>query len=177
MSHANAVMAHLQRLGRRLRANMPTRETLVASPMLRPVARHLLAPALWRTQHESVARGVAVGVFWAFVIPFAQILFAAAHCVWWRANIPVAAAVTFVTNPFTLGFWLWLAYGLGSTVVDAPPPVMPGEGASVWDWLLSVGWPAVIGMGMFAVGGALGSYLLIKLGWRLRIAWKRRGRR
>jgi hypothetical protein len=36
--------------------------------------------------HEAVGRGVAVGIFWAFVIPVGQIIAAVAHCVWWRAK-------------------------------------------------------------------------------------------
>jgi uncharacterized protein (DUF2062 family) len=64
----------------RLRHSLPSRETLAAHPWLQPLADKLLHPQLWRFQHEAVARGVAVGTFWAFVIPFAQIVAATAHC-------------------------------------------------------------------------------------------------
>ena len=67
----------------RLRQSLPGREELVAHRWLRPVAGRLLDPRLWRLQHESVARGVAVGTFWAFVIPAAQVVVAAAHCTWY----------------------------------------------------------------------------------------------
>jgi hypothetical protein len=56
----------------RFRQAIPRREILAAHPWLRPVAGRLLDPQLWRLQHESVARGVAVGIFWAFVLPVAQ---------------------------------------------------------------------------------------------------------
>lgn len=156
---------------------MPDRTVLAGHPALRPVAQHLLDPALWRMRHEAVARGVAVGLFWAFALPFAQVLAAAAHCVWWRANIPVAAAATFITNPFTLGFWLWLAYGTGRQVIDAPPPLRRSEGATLWEWMQSIGEPTLLGMAIFSVVGALLGYLLVKLGWRLRVLWRRRSRR
>ncbi len=160
--------AVLSRLRQGIAASVPTRESLAGSTFLRPIASHVLDPALWRRQRESVARGVAIGVFWAFAIPFAQVLFAAAHCVWWRANIPVAAAITFITNPFTVGFWLWLAYQLGSLVIDAPPPVMLSNGAGLMAWLGAIGWPAVLGMGIFAVGGSSIGYVLVNAVWRLR---------
>jgi hypothetical protein len=103
------------------------------------------------------------------VVPFAQVLFAAAHCVWWRANIPVAAAITFITNPLTVGGWLVLAYHVGTLVVgpgQAPPPDAPGA-----DGLLAtiqaLGLPTVVGMGVFALGGALAGYVLVRLGSRL----------
>ncbi len=139
----------------------------------------MLDPKLWRMHHESVARGAGIGVFWAFTLPVAQILVAAAHCVWWRGNIPVAVAVTLVTNPLTIGFWLWLAYKLGSLVLDAPPPLpfsQIGEGAGIMGYLTSIGAPAILGMGMFAVGGSLAAYALIKIVWRLQFWFKHKNR-
>ena len=155
---------------------LPDRGALSAHPWLRPVASRLLDPQLWRLQHESVARGVAVGTFWAFVIPFAQIVVAAAHCTWWRANIPAAAAMTMVTNPLTIGFWLWLAYQAGALVLGEPSAqaLAASDGASTW--LAEFGWPTVLGMGMFAVGGAALGYVGVKLIWRSRVALKRRAR-
>jgi uncharacterized protein (DUF2062 family) len=160
----------------RLKKTLPSRESLAAHPWLKPVAHRVLDRQLWRLQHEAVARGVAIGIFWAFAIPLAQFAAATANCVWWRANIPVAAGMTLATNPFTIGFWLWLAYQLGSLVLDAPPPVALAEGAGLMAWLTSFGAPALLGMGIFALAGALIGYLGVKLVWRLRIALKRRRR-
>ena len=81
-----------------LQKALPTRESLAQHAWLRPVAHHLLDPQLWRLQHESVARGVAIGTFWAFVIPLGQTFVAAAHCTWWRGNIPAAAVMTMLTK-------------------------------------------------------------------------------
>jgi len=161
------------------KAALPTRETLAAHPWLRPVAGRLLDPQLWRVQHESVARGVAVGMLWAFTLPAAQMVMAAAHCTWWRANIPVAVAVTMVTNPLTIGFWLWLAYQVGAWVLGEPAMAVatPATGASVLPWLASIGRPALLGMTLFAIVGAVSGYLGVKAVWRLRVWLKRRARR
>jgi uncharacterized protein (DUF2062 family) len=161
----------------RVKASVPTREELAASRWLKPVGEQILDPQLWRLNHESAARGVAIGIFWAFAVPVAQFLFAAAHSVWWRANIPVAAAVTLITNPLTVGFWLWLAYRLGSLVLDAPALVPMAEGASRLAWLAAVGRPALLGMGIFAVAGSAIGYVTVKLVWRLYVWAKRRYRR
>jgi uncharacterized protein (DUF2062 family) len=160
----------------RLNNALPQRDALSAHPWLQPVASRLLHPQLWRLQHEAVARGVAVGTFWAFVIPFAQMVFAAAHCTWWRANIPAAAAMTMVTNPLTIGFWLWLAYQAGALALGAPANAMPPAGAGAMSWIEEFGWPTVLGMGMFATGGAALGYIGVKLVWRLRVWLKRRAR-
>ncbi|MBL0423294.1 DUF2062 domain-containing protein [Ramlibacter sp. AW1] len=156
---------------------MPERDALARNPMLRPIARHLLAPRLWHMQHESVARGVAIGLFWAFVMPLGQIPLAVAHCIWWRANIPLSVVSTLVTNPLTLGFWLWAAYQVGIRFVDAPPLVMPRQGTSLLEWFSAVGTPVVLGMAVFAIGGSLASYALIKLAWRIKVLLHLRHRR
>ena len=156
-------------LARRLKDQMPQREALAQSRWLRPIAEHVMAPELWRVRAEAVARGVAVGTFWAFVIPFAQILFATVHCVWWRANIPVAAAITFITNPLTVGGWLWLAYHVGSLFVSAPPPRLPSEGVDILGAIQSLGLPTIVGMGLFAVVGAAVGYVVVKLVFRIRL--------
>lgn len=161
----------------RLRPLLPGRDTVAAHPWLRPVAARLLVPQLWRLQHEAVARGVAVGMFWAFVIPVGQTVVAAVHCVWWRANIPAAVAMTMLTNPLTIGFWLWLAYQLGARVLGEPMASATPEAAGVAHWLLEYGWPTVLGMGLFASGGAVLGYLVVKLVWRLQVVIKRRLRR
>ncbi|MBP9907703.1 MAG: DUF2062 domain-containing protein [Rhodoferax sp.] len=161
----------------RVRQALPSRNALAEHPWLAPFASRLLDPQLWRPQHEAVARGVAVGTFWAFVLPVAQIVVATAHCTWWRANIPAAAAMTMVTNPLTIGFWLWLAYQAGVLVMGERlvAGAVPSEGSV--SWLAEFGWPTVLGMGMFAVGGAALGYVGVKLIWRLRIWLKRRVRR
>lgn len=152
---------------------MPTRETLAQHSWLQPIAHQLLHPQLWRLQHESVARGVAIGTFWAFVIPLGQTFAAAAHCTWWRGNIPAAAIMTMLTNPLTFGFWLWLAYPVGSFFLGLPitPDALPTMG---WgESLREIGGPVLLGMGIFGFGGAVLSYLLVKLSWRIRVAFKR----
>lgn len=161
----------------RMSSSVPKREVLAAHPWLAPIANRVLAPELWRLQHESVARGVAVGTFWAFVIPAGQMLAAAAHCTLWRANIPVAAAMTMVTNPLTIGFWLWLAYKCGIALIGEPSAMgVAVETGSIASWFATYGWPTVLGMGIFAFGGAVMGYVLVKLVWRLRVFVKRAAR-
>jgi len=162
----------------RLRNSLPTREVLTAHPWLKPIANRVLEPKLWHLQHEAVARGVAIGTFWAFALPVGQVIASTAHCVWWRGNIAVAAGVTFVTNPVTIGFWLWLAYRVGCVVLGGPAAAMPSLQASgALAWLAAYGAPTLLGMGLFAIVGAAVGYGAVKLAWRLRVWFKRRNRR
>jgi uncharacterized protein (DUF2062 family) len=116
---------------------------------------------------------VAIGTFWAFVIPLGQTFVAAAHCTWWRGNIPAAAVMTMLTNPLTFGFWLWLAYPVGNLLMGAPIPTTALPDSSWTSSLQEVGGPVLLGMGIFGVGGGALSYFLVKLGWRLRVAVRR----
>ncbi len=161
----------------RLIAALPSRHTLSTHLWLQPLAHRLLDPQLWRFHHEAVARGAAVGTFWAFVIPVAQTVVAAAHCTRWRANIPAAAAMTLLTNPLTIGFWLWLAYALGARLLGEPLAQAAYGANSAPSWLAEYGWPTVLGMGLFATGGAALVYVSVKLIWRTSTWIKRRRRR
>ncbi|MFY8042914.1 MAG: DUF2062 domain-containing protein [Rhodoferax sp.] len=162
---------------KRFSAFIPERQVLAGHPWLQPVAGRLLDLRLWRLQHESVARGVAVGTFWAFVIPLGQTFAAAAHCAWWRGNIPAAAVMTMLTNPLTFGFWLWMAYQIGAFLLGYPPGAIDAADVDAATLFAEYGWPTLLGMGIFAVGGAALGYLVVKLIWRLKVWHKRRTRR
>ncbi|MGY8905135.1 MAG: DUF2062 domain-containing protein [Burkholderiales bacterium] len=174
--------AALQRWLKRqlLRVKVRVLAVLDAHPRLQPVARHVLAPHLWRIQHASVARGVAIGFFLAFVLPFGRGLTAALLSIMLRANIPVAALATFITNPINLGFWLWLAYELGHWLLGIPATGSEASaslnGASVVVWMQHVGWPAAVGMGVFAVSLSLLGYAGVHLLWLAQLTLKRRAR-
>jgi uncharacterized protein len=157
-------------------AQLPTRQSLEQVRWLAPVAHHLADAGLWRLRSEAVARGVAIGTFWAFAVPFAQIVLAAVHCIWWRGNIPVAAAITFVTNPFTVGFWLYLGYRVGSWVVPGAAPDIGNlsDAATIMQMLQAYGWPTLVGMGLFATVGAALGYAVVRTGGLLWFHWRYR---
>lgn len=115
-------------LADQLRRYMPAREELANNRYLAPIAHRFLSPELWRFTRRSVPRGVALGLFAAFIVPLGQIFLAAFLALPMRANVPLAAAVTFVTNPFTLPFWLVVAKEVGGVVLNFDEAV--GVGAA-----------------------------------------------
>jgi uncharacterized protein (DUF2062 family) len=157
----------------RIHSELPKPHQLAGHRWLGPIAHRLTEHGLWHAKTESVARAVAIGLFWAFLLPVAQILVAVAHCVWWRANIPVAAGITLITNPLTIGGWLWLAYQTGSLFIT--PDIAPVVEGWLGRWQ-TLGWPTVLGMALFAVGGAVFGYFGVKLFSRLSLAWRLRRR-
>ncbi|MCU0841815.1 MAG: DUF2062 domain-containing protein [Thiobacillaceae bacterium] len=136
-------------------------------------------PNLWHLNRRSVAGAVAVGAFFAFMLPVAQFLAAGVTAVFLRVNLPVAVTSTLITNPFTFAPWYYLAYKIGAFFtgvsaqadIPAPPPV-PSSGW--WDGLmqgfgslLSMGTPLLVGLAFLAVVTAAGGYLLVNLLWRI----------
>lgn len=169
-----------------LRANMPTRESMESNRLLRPVAHRVMEPGLWRFNRRSVPRGVALGMVAGFLFPVAQIAIAALFALPFRANVPVAALTTFITNPFTTPFLWFLAYKIGSWILhsDAPAIAQPAAEATGWlqtitgafHWLWAQG-PA-FGLGLIVLTSlcAVVGYAATALGWRLWIARKWRHR-
>lgn len=169
-------------------SNMPTRESLEQSRILRPVAHRVLAPELWRFTRRSVPRGVALGLLVGIflLIPGLQIAGAALLALPVRANVPIAAAMTFLSNPATTPFILIASYYVGSTMLGRSGNIsqvmaLVDGNASIgrWlAWLLSETAPVMI-LGLFLVSvisAAIG-YLLSVWIWRVRMArkWRARG--
>ncbi len=156
---------------------------MLANRWLRPFASHLSSPRIWRFNRRGIARGVALGLFAGFAVPVAQTPFAAALAVAARANLPVAALTTFVTNPVTFPFIYVGAYFTGRTVMGLPSdrPVSMAPDASFiergWNWAVTLAGPTFVGLFIFAIVSAILGYLAVHLSWRLWVGQRQRRRR
>ena len=166
-----------------IQRNMPTREQMERSRWIRPFANRVLRSELWRFTRRSVPRGVALGMLVGIIIPFAQILFSALLCLPIRANVPVAALTTFVTNPFTTPLIWVLAYNVGSWMlrVDAATVIAPVNNAmehsqfgDMLQWLTGATLVTGFGLVVVAVVAAAVSYVVSGFVWRFVVAGKRR---
>lgn len=178
------------RLHRIYRDSVPSREGLAGNRFIRPVAHRVLAPELWRFSRRSVPRGVALGLLVGIflLIPGIQIAGAALLALPVRANIPLAAAMTFLSNPATTPFIVALALyignmmlGLHADVASFTALIERGAGLGEWMvWLVSDTAPALL-FGLFvvsSVSAAIG-YLVASWLWRVRLArrWAARAQR
>ena len=168
---------------------IPTRETLLANRYLRGLSPWLVHPSLWHWSRRGVSLGVGLGVFFGLLIPLAQIPASAVAAVIMRANLPVAAASTLVTNPVTFGPIYLAAYHLGAWMTGAD--LAPGEATAAldasekneaeswWQGIVGVGKPLLLGLATLAVTFGFTTYALVSLVWRLRILarWRARSRR
>lgn len=165
--------------------NMPTREQLEDSRVMRPFAHRVLRSELWRFTRRSVPRGVALGMLVGIIVPFAQILFAALLSLSVRANVPVAALTTFVTNPFTTPLIWAFSYKVGERLLyfDAMFHANPIDSllqvTDAWQllvWLTAEGKVLALGICVVAVVTASVSYLATGFVWNWWVRSKRRQR-
>jgi len=173
-------------LGRWLAANTPKREDLARNRWVKPFAGRVLRSELWRFTRRSVPRGVAIGLLVGIflMIPGLQIIGAALMSVPFRANIPIAAAMTFLSNPATTPFILGGSFMVGNFFgLGGDPAVLKvmwerGAGLGEWlGWLASDAAPAALGglLIVASVTAALGYFISIFV-WRWWQArkWRRR---
>jgi uncharacterized protein (DUF2062 family) len=166
---------------------LPTRDAITQSRLLRWLGPRIHDPLLWHVNRRSVARGVAMGVFFGLMIPIAQIPAAAIASLLLRGNLWIAAVSTLVSNPLTYGPLYYFAYRLGAGVIGTRTPIdltagdveqplrMIDSMAQAWAWLTGIGQPLLVGMLIMAVTGAFIAYWGTQLVWRLRVTskWRR----
>jgi uncharacterized protein (DUF2062 family) len=154
----------------------PSRDEVLESRWLRPFGERVRRSDLWRFTRRSVPRGVAVGLFVGIflMVPGLQIVGAALASAPFRANIPIAAAMTFLSNPATTPIFLVAALNVGSrlgfrTDLAAFEALRAGEaGVGEWfAWMLSSAAPALVcGLALIGLAFAFAGYWVSKVGWR-----------
>ena len=166
----------------------PSRESFENSRFLKPFAQRVFHPALWRFTRRSVPRGVALGLLVGIflLVPGIQIVGAALFALPVRANVPVAAAMTFLSNPITTPFLLAGALFIGNATLNLGADLSQFEAlmsrhASLksWaEWFFSSAAPALLwGLFVIAVLAALLGYVIAVWAWRIWLIRKWQTRR
>jgi len=166
-----------------MRRWVPSREELLRSRWLAPLAHRLDDDRLWHFERGNVALAVAIGVFLGLLLPVGQFILAVALAVWLRAHVAIAAAATLVSNPLTFPPIYWLAYRIGRAVLGKPPDdaraaeieagaeiITASQGwlEGTWFAIQAAGPPLFAGLAILAVLGSVLGYTLAWLFWRPR---------
>lgn len=172
---------------KRLRRHLPDHETLRANRWLAVFGDTLLHPRLWHLNRHSAAGAVALGLFCGLIPGPLQMLVAAALCVIFKVNLPLALLTTLYTNPLTIVPLYLVAYQLGKWVIPGahadfiPPPEWHEQSFVLWagqviDWMADLGKPLALGLLLLAVILALVGYFAVRTGWRAYSvhAWRKR---
>ena len=179
-------------IGRWIMRQAPTRDSFERSRFLRPFAKRVFHPALWRFTRRSVPRGVALGLLVGIflLIPGVQIAGVALLALPVRANIPIGAAMTFLSMPATTPFILIASVYVGESVLHL------GEGSGRFYQLIETAAPlsawvdytwteaplavvqGIAGLAIISVVAAAVGYVLAAWFWRWWISakWRRRSK-
>lgn len=160
-----------------LKSCLPDKKTIINSSCLSGIKTYLKNPNLWSMKCNSVAIGVAVGIF-AAIIPIGQMLIAAILAILLRGNLPIAVLTTWISNPFTFIPITYFVYFIGKIIIKS------GENAvfysfnwefhslsQAWDslltWSLQFGKAFFVGLPIVALTAAAAGYLLVFLIWSI----------
>ena len=161
------------------KSKMPSREEMARNKYLAPMAHRFLSPELWRFTRRSVPRGVALGLCCGFIVPIGQIFLAAFMALPARANVPLSALVTFVTNPFTFPLWVVVANKVGRLVLNLEAAIGGSTGGTLADDMgplaifFQTAGVTAFGFVVLAVVTAAVGYLVSGFLWRFVVARKR----
>lgn len=181
---------------RYVRRFLPDRGRL-ESGLPRWVTRVLLSPQLWHLNRDSVSRGLAIGMFWAWIPMPMQSIPAVLCAIALRGNALLTYAACWLSNPFTMVPWVWISYRIGLAVTGAAPMgnvvqevrqlvgAVGEEGViggfrHFWHYVTDnfhVVWVFFVGSVLFAILTSLTTYVGIQWWWRWNLVrrWRKRG--
>ena len=115
---------------------------------------------------KSISKGIAIGLFWAFVPMPMQMLAVLAITPFIKFNVPIAISMVWLSNPITMPFMYYMEYVTGNFILGL-------EGIDNMD--LSLDWfsdnwdkiivPLYVGTLPFAVGVSSLVYFIINKQW------------
>lgn len=164
-----------------LKRYLPHPDKIRNNKYLKIFGKWLHDPNLWHLNRHSVATALSVGLF-ACYLPFpGHMLTAAALCILFRANLPIAVALVWVSNPFTIPPQFYFAYKLGSYVLGRKLGKFHFE--PTVSWFLHefnvIAAPLLVGSLICGLILALLGNIAVRLFWRYHVsqAWKARKNR
>jgi uncharacterized protein (DUF2062 family) len=150
---------------------LPDYKSIQHSSQLRWLTKYIHHSYLWHLSCESVARGVAVGLFTG-IIPLLsfQTFMAIGVAILIRANLPIALLVSWISNPFTILPIAYFTYYVGHWILGGNPNT-----TLHFSWQMNhlkeawsqFGIPFFVGLPIVAIGTALVGYFCVKLIWHV----------
>ena len=157
---------------------MPDHQKIKSNKHLKIFGSLLNISNLWYLNRRSVSRAFAVGLFFAFVpVPF-QMVLAAGVAIMVHANLPLAVALVWITNPLTMPAIFYFCYKVGAWATGASQQNFHFEAS--WQWLIdsisTIGPAFLIGCFILATFFSIIGFFTIDGFWRLSVArqWQQR---
>ncbi len=162
---------------------IPSRQELEQNKSLQSIRRWFGQPLLWKFDVNTVSKGVAVGLFVNFIPLPLQMIMAALLSIPFRANLPIAVAISWINNPFTFLAINFLTYKVGAWIIQKEDHVsmtttwhwdfssLEGFWNSFLPWFSQFGKAYLIGFFILSLSMAFLGYWIVQIVWKL-IFWK-----
>lgn len=101
-----------------LKKIMPSHETIQKQKFLKIFGTLLYKKELWSLSRKKVLSGVFIGIFVAFIPMPLQMVLVALLAISFGVNLPIALALIWISNPFTMPFMYYGAYEFGNILLN-----------------------------------------------------------
>ncbi len=124
---------------------------------------------LWSLNRHSITAAFGVGIAISFIPLPIHLPLVVLAALWWRLNLAVGIAATYVVNPFTMVPAYYLAYRVGAALLRYRPHHF--EFHLTWNWLehgLGPAWrPFLLGCLVCSVVLGLTAHFALEFFWRV----------
>ncbi len=122
---------------------------------------------LWNLNRNSVSKGVAIGLFWAFIpIPF-QMVFSTLFALYLGGNVAIALSMVWITNPVTMPILFYICYKIGAFLLQREE--LPFSFELSFNWLMTqldgIALPLFLGSFVTALTLSIIGYFTIQSLW------------
>lgn len=151
-----------------IRNLMPDPDVIRRQKALKIFGNVLYNPNLWSLNRRSASGAFAVGLFMAFMPLPSQMIMAAGAAIACSVNLPLSVALVWISNPVTMPLMFYLAYKVGTWLLNTPP--QPFHFELSWQYVLNqmntMGPPFLVGCFVCAIVAAALGYFGIRGLWR-----------
>jgi len=130
------------------------------------IKKSKVPPEFLSTNRKMLSKGVLIGLFIAFIPMPMQMAAVLAVMPFTRFNVPIALAMCWLSNPFTMPPMYYMEYLTGSFFL----------GTEVTDVEMTLSWfsdnigkifiPLYVGTAFYSIFGSIGGYYLVNYFWK-----------
>jgi len=130
------------------------------------IKKSKVAPEFLSTNRKMLSKGVFIGVFIAFIPMPMQMAAVLAVMPFTRFNVPIALAMCWLSNPFTMPPMYYMEYLTGSFFLGSEIEAVE----MTLDWFSNnigkIFVPLYVGTAFYSIVGSIGGYWLVNHFWK-----------
>jgi len=150
---------------------LPDKKVISKNKWLKPLGKLLYQEEYWHLHKRSVAKAFAAGLFAMWIPLPLQSLLAAVIALGLRANLLIAVALVWLSNPITTPAMLFITYVVGTWVLNIPLLNLHFEPS--FHWILSklgeIWLPLLVGSVICGIISSILGYFIVRFIWRIMV--------